>query len=191
MPDELVQLIADQTSDFMLDVTVDRFDGGRYKLGEKIVVSGKSAKSGYLYLIGVSPTGSLTVLYPQKGDDNKIKAGKEFTVPGSQAKYSFSIASQTGLYRVKAFVTDKPLVLAGWDQETSKPAYTKSGSLAMDISNFRWNPSAAEFASKDVCEVWDNRTGREGETVKKRFNLTRFAQDEVAFIVYDIDKPSN
>ena len=186
-PPELVKLIADQTSDFMLDITVDRFDGGMYKAGEKITVTGKSEKSGYLYLIGISPKGSLTVLYPQKGDKNEIQAGQEFAVPGSQATYSFSIASQPGLYRVKAIVTDKPLVIAGWDQETTEPARTNSGSLAMDIPNFRWNPSTAEIANDEVCEVWNNRTGREGETVKKRFNLTRFAQDEVAFII----RPSN
>lgn len=182
-PPELVKLIADQTSDFMLDVTVDKFDGGMYEPGEKITISGKSEKEGFLYLIGISPKGTLTVLYPQNGDNNKIQAGSEFKVPGPNVTYSFSIQFQPGLYRVKAFVTDKPLVIGGWDQETSEPALTNSGSQALDISNFRWSPSTEEVTGDEVREMWNSRTGREGEDVKKRFNLTRFAQDEVAFVV--------
>lgn len=182
-PPELVKLIADQTSDFMLDITVDKFDGGMYEPGEKITISGKSEKSGFLYLIGISPKGTLTVLYPQNGDKNEIQAGSEFTVPGPNVTYSFSIQSQPGLYRVKAFVTDKPLVIGGWDQETSEPVLTNSGSHALDFSNFRWNPTTEEVTGAEVRSIWNNRTGREGEDVKKRFNLSRFAQDEVAFVV--------
>lgn len=182
-PSELVNLIADMTSDFLLDITVDKFDGGVYSIGEKISIFGKSEKSGYLYLIGISPKGTLTVLYPQNGDDNKVQAGKNFSIPGSDAKYSFSIASLPGLYRVKAIVTDKPLVIGGWDQETSMSTQTALGSLAMDVSNFRWSPSTEDGTQSDVCEIMTKRVGNEGETVKKRFNLKQFAQDEVVFIV--------
>lgn len=182
-PSELVNLIADQTSDFMLDITVDKFDGGMYDIGEKISVFGKSDKSGYLYLIGISPKGGLTVLYPQNGDNNKVQAGQDFTIPDPNSRYSFSIASLPGKYRVKAIVTDKPLVIGGWDQETSSLTRTKSGSLAMDISNFRWSPTTTDTAQSDVCELMTKRVGNEGDSVKKRFNLKQFAQDEVVFIV--------
>lgn len=187
-PAELTALIANQQSDFLLDITLDKYDGGIYQPGEKITIFGTSEKEGYLYLIGISPKGTLTMLYPQNGDQNRIQANAEFSVPGPGVSYSFSIANLPGLYRVKAFVTDKPLVLAGWDPETSEPERTNSGSVAVDRSNFRWNPTTAELTGESIISMWEERTNAPGETVKKRFKLTRFAQDEAAFVV---KKPRN
>jgi hypothetical protein len=54
-PYDLAALIADKTSSFDFDITVDKFDGGRYADGEPIVVKGKSARSGYIYLFELAP----------------------------------------------------------------------------------------------------------------------------------------
>ena len=167
----------------MLDVTVDKFDGGMYQIAEPVTVYGKSAQDGYLYLIGISPKGDITMLYPQAGDQNLVRAGEEFSVPGPNAKYQITTAGLIGQYRVKAIVTDKPLVLGGWDPEMSAAAPSPNGKFALDRSNFRWTPTMAEQTGELVKKVLEKRTNGPGETVKRRFSLTHFAQDEVSFIV--------
>ena len=47
---ELVSLIANKTSSFGLDISVDQF-GGRYEDGEKAVVTGVSDRDGFLSLL--------------------------------------------------------------------------------------------------------------------------------------------
>ena len=73
---ELMGLLATETSSFGVDITVDQFDGGKYRVGETLAVTGSSDRAGYLYLLRVDPNGDLTQLYPRTGDDNRIEAGR-------------------------------------------------------------------------------------------------------------------
>jgi hypothetical protein len=66
-PLEMVALIAGKTSDFGLDVTVDRFDGGLYEVGDELKVRVTSELAGYLYLLYVDSRGIVSPLYPQPG----------------------------------------------------------------------------------------------------------------------------
>ena len=78
-PMELVALIAGRTSSFGLDVKVDRFDGGTYKVGETFFIEGSSERPGYLYLLHLDGRGELTLLYPLPGRPASVR------VPGDRA----------------------------------------------------------------------------------------------------------
>lgn len=139
-PVELVALMANRTSSFTLDATVDRFDGGRYAAGETFKVRVATEKPGYLYLMHVTPDGQLFQLYPQAGQDNRIAAGKTITLPAAGSPIAFLATEPVGVHRIKAIVTERPLILSGLladppaaesprqqqqqkpDQETSAPS---------------------------------------------------------------------
>jgi hypothetical protein len=56
-PVELVAMVAYKTSSFDFHATVDKFDGGRYVIGEPLKVRGVSEKDGYLYLFHIDNKG--------------------------------------------------------------------------------------------------------------------------------------
>ena len=112
-PLELVALIAEQTSAFALDATVDRFDGGEYKVGDGIQVRVSSEQAGYLYLLHVDSKGTVALLFPQSGEDNRIAAKQSRSIPGPDDKYVIRAALPLGTARIKAVVTSRPLVLSG------------------------------------------------------------------------------
>lgn len=109
-PWELLRLVANKIP---LDVTVDRFDGGQYVVGEPIVVSGSSGKAGYLYLLRLDSQGDLRLLYPQPGQDNHIEPNRKFTFPRPEDPFMVTVDQPLGVSRIKAIVTSKRLVLSG------------------------------------------------------------------------------
>jgi len=69
-----------------IKVSVDKADQD-YKVGDEVVVTVKSAKDGYLYLINTDPKGKITVVYPNPYQkDNKISADDEITIPDPKDK---------------------------------------------------------------------------------------------------------
>ena len=112
-PVELLSLVTNRTSAFVLDVTLDKFDGGHYGLGEKLTVSGTSEKAGYLYLYYLDGEGRLAVMmFPAPGADNRIPARTRFEFPaaGTGAWRTFGAP---GTHRIKAVVTSIPLIMSG------------------------------------------------------------------------------
>jgi len=190
-PEELLKLIANQTSDFAFDISVDRFDGGKYEEGDTVVVSGTSEKEGYLYLFAVGTQGELSLIYPQPGDNNQVKAKKQFMVPKTNASYQVSLHPPYGNYRIKGMVTQKPLQFAGVtvappapnpEQEKIKPTQQRPlGNL-----QFQWQAPQKQRMTKSLKEY--NRRGIVVESVKVPENdalkaLRPFAQDSVTFYV--------
>ena len=112
-PLELAALVANRKSDFAFDVTVDRFDGGKYIDGETYHLRATSEQAGFLYLFHVDPAGHLTMLFPQPGQDNRIAQKTAMVVPGEKSPWRFAFQQPYGLHRIKAIVTEKPLQLTG------------------------------------------------------------------------------
>ncbi|MFH1923629.1 MAG: DUF4384 domain-containing protein [Planctomycetota bacterium] len=115
-PLQLVATIAEKTSRFALDVTVDRFDGGQYAVGDPLVVRGTSEQPGHLYLFYIDSQGNLALLYPKPGQDNRIAAQQPFVVPKREEggpSVPIRLAGPFGVHRIKAVVTSRPLVLTG------------------------------------------------------------------------------
>jgi hypothetical protein len=194
-PIDLVTLVASKTSDFGLDISVDRFDGGVYREGDLMSVAGKSEKDGFLYLIAIDTQGMPSLLYPQPGDDNRVQGGPLFGIPSARATYQFRLNQPFGDYRIKAIVCEKQLEFSGMravEQEppmkkpASSPAVkTKKSDVAIDDQGFRWNPTRSEQVRTLISEYTEK-----GKLAKERVNhvdlatlLGEFAQDEVVFYV--------
>lgn len=82
-----------------------------FKVGDSVVFRAKSGRDGYLTIVDLGTDGKVSVIYPSEpGQDNRIKAGQEFTLPNGDIKFEAQLPSGRGITR--AFVTDKPLDLS-------------------------------------------------------------------------------
>jgi len=111
-PTELLSLVTNRTSSFVLDVTVDKFDGGHYAPGEKLTISGAAAKAGYLYLFYLDSRGQLAVMFPYGEIDNLVPAQQRFELPAGGST-TWRTLGDPGTHRVKAVVTSMPLIISG------------------------------------------------------------------------------
>jgi hypothetical protein len=183
-PWQLVALIAEKSSAFDLDVTVDRFDGGHYTPEETVTVSGSSQKPGYLYLLAIDSQGGLRLLHPQLDTDNHIPAQQRFFLPGPDAGYPLA-AQAPGTVRIKAIVTGRPLLLSGLDwTEPSADYQSRPGGKAR-WQKFRWPPSEQrQLAAMLMQYQQEQKVDSEGPgELDPALLLGEFAQDEVAFYV--------
>jgi hypothetical protein len=81
-----------------------------FKEGDEIVFRARAARDGYLTIVDLGTDGKVTVIYPSEaGQDSRIKAGAEFTLPDGDVKFEAQLPAGRGI--VRAFVTDKPLEL--------------------------------------------------------------------------------
>jgi hypothetical protein len=193
-PIQVVAAIAEKTSAFHLDVTVDRFDGGQYRMGDPMQVRGSSEQAGYLYLFYVNSQGELALLYPRPGQDNRIAAGGRFAVPGPRDPGPFRVAGPPGVHRIKALVTRRALMLTGLVQPGTPqqpgapqpPGMPQPGAGAGYMpARFRWCPS-----QKQQVQTLLKKYQKQPELSAKDLvgasvpaPIESFAQDEVAFYV--------
>jgi hypothetical protein len=185
-PMELVALIAEKTSSFGLDVTVDRFDGARYENGSTFSIRGASAQAGYLYLLHIDSQGELTLLYPLAGQDNRVPAGRSFEIPGPTDRFAFRAIAPPGVNRVKALVTTRPLVLTGLLAVQAQTVQQQAAGQQQTAprQKFRWHPTQrAQIQQLLVQYQRQNALSAQMLGVDPRNVLGPFAQDEVAFYV--------
>jgi len=112
-PDELLGAVLNKTSHFMLDVFVDRGDGGRYRPGEPIRVSMKSAQTGYLYLFDVDPEGNLYLVFPVGGQPNQLLKDTLYDIPGPGYPQWY-FAQGKGQHDLRAVMTARPIQITGF-----------------------------------------------------------------------------
>ncbi|MFO0905752.1 MAG: DUF4384 domain-containing protein [Pirellulales bacterium] len=184
---ELLGLVANKTSAFPLDITVDRFDGGEYQIGEALEVRGSSSKAGYLYLLYLNGQGELALLYPQPGQTNRVEASTKFTIPGGKDEFAIRVEGPAGVARIKAVVTSRPLHLSGLASNATQQqqATPKPQQQQLQRQEFRWPPSQAQQIQQLVAQYQrEERLSQEefGRLDPKTY-LGEFAQDEVAFYV--------
>jgi len=186
-PWELVALIARKTSDFGLDVTVDRFDGGLYEADDALTVRATSERAGYLHLILVDSRGSVALLYPQARDDNRIGANQEVFVPGPASKYALRVAPPFGTARIKAVVCSRRLEISGLlprspTQAAGAPQTTISFA---SLPGFRWHPTQQALIRQLLLRYQQEKSlaPEQYGRMDARHVLGPFAQDEVAFYV--------
>jgi len=202
-PIELVALIANKTSSFEFDATLDRFDGASYKPGETFSVRVKSEKPGYLYLLQVDSTGTPSLLYPTAGEDNRIPGGKLLEVKPNSAAGGFPIIGPAGVVRVKAVVTSRPLAFSGSletlqqsQQQTQRQVSqserrsnrqqataTRQRQTQARPVQFRWHPTQRqqikELLSQDQQQTDPEQLGCR----KPQDILGPFAQDMTVFYI--------
>jgi len=130
---------------FNIDIWTDKKS---YRLGEEIRFHFRSDQDCYVTLIDYEPNGNVKILFPNRYyQNNFIRAGKTYTIPGSEYGFKLNIEPPTGNERIKAIATTKPLSL--FDMDFSKnffPPVERTNtrgmrgiSIALDnLPNFRW-----------------------------------------------------
>lgn len=86
------------------------FEGGRtdFHPDDAIVFNVTANMPGYLTIVDLGTDGAITVLYPQKGQSNQVKAGQTVRMPPSN---SFFAQTPLGRGIVRAFITQRPMNL--------------------------------------------------------------------------------
>lgn len=112
---------------------------GKFYVGGQVAFEVTSNKDAYLTIIDVGTTGKAHVIFPNRWNkSNKIRKGKVYRIPGSDADYSFKLRGPAGVNYVKAIATLKPVqflpreVLA--DAEEGFAEIKEADKAAKDIS---------------------------------------------------------
>ena len=182
-PVELLSLIVNKKSQFTLDVTVNKFDGGQYAPDEVFSIKYTSAKAGYLYLLYLDSQGQLSVLYPPPRVDNRISGRGRFQLPDSNAGYVFRTHGALGTHRIKAVVTTMPLVFSGL--APTAPSTTGPLGPAVQVQRFHLPPSQTKMLKSVLGRYQRSEPIGEEELggASPQVFLGQFGQDEVAFYV--------
>ena len=109
-----------QQRDFEVKVWTDR---GTYQTGETIRFHVRSEKDCYLNLVNINSRGEVTLLFPNRFDqDNRIRGGKTYTIPGKDYGFSLKVQPPRG--------TDRVFALAGgaYSTEDGHPVHAKVAS---------------------------------------------------------------
>ena len=162
-------------SSFLLDVTVDKFDGGHYAPGEKLTISGTAAKAGYLYLFYLDSHARLAVMFPHGGIDNRIPAQQRFELPAGGGDMWRTLGNP-GTHRVKAVVASMPLIISGLMPAADGAAQPRE---------FFLPPSQRAMFQMILGKHQKGQPigGEEFGGASPEQFLGEFAQDEVAFYV--------
>ncbi len=202
-PIELVALIANKTSSFEFDATIDKFDGASYKPGETFFMRVKSEKPGYLYVLQVDSTGTPSLLYPTVGEDNRIPGGKMVEVKPNGAAGGFPIIGPAGVVRVKAIVTSRPLAFSGSlealqqsqqqtqrqvsqsDQRPNRQQATtrKQQQRRFRPVRFRWHPTQRQQIKQLLTQDQQQTNAEQLGCRKPQELIGPFAQDMTTFYI--------
>jgi hypothetical protein len=102
---------------FVVDVWVDRDPSGSsvpaYRVGEPIRVGVRASEDAYVYLFSVGAAGEIVQILPNRfdaaGRDTFLPAGASRTFPPPDARYSFAVEPPSGLAKVIALASRRPL----------------------------------------------------------------------------------
>ena len=208
-PVELAALVANRTSAFNLDVTIDRFDGGTYRPGEPISVHVRSQQSGCLYLFHLDSHGHLSLLYPTDGHPKHVASDTTIDIPGENDEFMFVAGNSPGLHRIKAVVTTRPIMLGGLvvsqqqsrqeqslqprqqvrphQQQTQQPTAVRKKAVgirsAVVEQVFRWPPAQQDQVQTILQSYVAQNAPQTVEDINVQKVIGQFAQDEVIFVV--------
>jgi hypothetical protein len=185
---ELFALLEGKSSSWDFDIRCESFDG-KYTEGELLTIKGISAKSGYLYLFGISPDSELAVLYPQSVDNNKIEAKKEFSIPSQDSPYNWKITIPAGAqYTIRGIVTENPMYFSGKyvaqqqiQQQTQQQAQQQQ---TIPISELRQRVMPTEQQLIQQQRQTQSQELRQSAVSK----IESFSQDEVQIFVIPAEK---
>ena len=104
-------IVVNPAPSFGVSVSLDKAgDVPSYVVGERISISVRSDRDAYVYLYSLQPDGSVTQILPNRFDDeNYLRAGETRTYPPRNAGYVFNVEAPTGLSRVVAVASLRPL----------------------------------------------------------------------------------
>lgn len=175
-------MIANRTSSFPFDATLDRFDGASYKPGETFFVRVNSQKPGYLYLLQVDSSGTPGLLYPTAGEDNRIPGGKLVEVRPANAARGFPVAGPAGILRIKAVVTSRPVAFSGSLELLQAAAPGQQRQTQGRAAPFRWHPTQ-QHQVKELLADQRQRSAEQIGAHEPQELLGPFAQDVTTIYV--------
>jgi hypothetical protein len=83
---------------------------GKFYVGDPVAFEVTSSKDAYITIIDVGTSGKAHVIFPNRWNkNNKIRKGKLYRIPGSNAEYSFKLRGPAGTNYVKAIATLRPV----------------------------------------------------------------------------------
>jgi hypothetical protein len=83
-----------------------------FSLGETVTFEVASEREGYLTIVDLAPDGTVTVIFPNRYvTENRIFANRPLSVPTSEMNLQFTAIEPAGRGVVRAFVTERPLIL--------------------------------------------------------------------------------
>ncbi len=195
-PTQLVSLVANNTSHFVLDVFTDQGDGGRYQAGDPVYIAARSGESGYLYLFDVDPTGDLRLVFPQPGQPNHIEADRTYDLPPKDQP-AWLYADSTGQHDVKAIVVSEPLQLTGFSQkpppQQQQIARQQSGRAKAITPRPSPQPIVVNPAAKSQMQArfikFFRKAMDDGPAAPEK--VSRFAQDACVYFVLPSSSTTN
>jgi len=128
-PRDMTAKLRNDRAQFTVRVAVDREDR-TYAAGEKMAVTVRSERAGYLYLLYTPVDGKTKCLFPNSYDSaNRIAANEDITVPTEKQGFDFTCNPPFGEETLTAIVSEKPLTAAQLDVES----LTQSVATEVDI----------------------------------------------------------
>ncbi|MBK1878899.1 DUF4384 domain-containing protein [Pelagicoccus mobilis] len=86
--------------------------GSEFRLGDEVRVCVKATQDCYLTLLNLAPDGELTILFPNRhNQNNRIRGGVEHEVPADGYGFNIVLEEPLGVDQVKAIVTVDPAPL--------------------------------------------------------------------------------
>lgn len=173
--DELVDLVANKTSHFDLDIFTDKGDGGKYAPGDAIRVSLKSGKDGYLYLFDVDPEGDIALVFPRVAEPNFIRGGQLYDIP-LEGRKTWFVAQGQGQHEIKGVVLSHPVQISGFVQVLPQQQTQRQTGAAAS----KEKPAPVQRAQivPPTQRMWVHPAGR--QRVRARLLRWRKAIDESA-----------
>ena len=95
-----------------VDASVDRGEGGTYRIGEDVVLAVEVSEDAHLWIYNTGSSGQVHQIFPNRFDrDNFVRGGETLTIPGADAQYDFRVGTPPGkdLVTVIATTSDTPL----------------------------------------------------------------------------------
>lgn len=164
---EMLEAVPDSKGDALaVSIWVKHADGSDasrgYRLGDQVRVCARATQDCYLTLLNLSSDGELTILFPNRfNQNNRIQAGVTCEVPSEGYGFNIRLEEPAGMDRVKAIVTldPKPLLETqfGPDGEfflsvkgTAAPrAMRVVAESVKELGDKRWAAASAEFEVKE------------------------------------------
>lgn len=114
--DALAEVPDSVGADLAVEVWVKHAHGSRtdevYRLGDQVRVCVKATQDCYLTLLNLAPDGELTILFPNRhNQNNRIQGGITHEVPSDGYGFNIVLEEPAGVDRLKAIVTRDPAPL--------------------------------------------------------------------------------
>lgn len=129
-----------------------------FSSGDRIKVAFTSNRPGYMYVIGVGPSGRAQLLAPRKGEPATVQPGYRYQFPGSPTAY-FRLDHQAGQEEIWAVLSDQPLdvVRLGQDRLVAINQPQGAAPSAQESPGSRVADAGGLLASKDLVFEEDSQ----------------------------------